>query len=55
MEEKFIPNFKKKYLEEVAPELFKDFKYKSKMQIPGLEKIVVSVGVGEAITNKKTR
>ncbi len=53
MEEKFIPNFKKKYLETVAPELLKDFNYKSKMQIPGLEKITVSVGVGEAIANKK--
>ncbi len=52
-EEKFIPNFKKKYLEEVAPELQKEFGYKSVMQIPRLEKITVSVGVGEATTNKK--
>ena len=52
-EEKFIPNFKKKYLEEVSPELQKEFGYKSVMQIPRLEKITVSVGVGEATTNKK--
>lgn len=51
--EKFIPNFKKKYLETVAPELFTEFGYKSKMQVPALEKITVSVGVGEAIVNKK--
>ncbi len=51
--EKFVPNFKKKYLETVAPELFTEFGYKSKMQVPGLEKITVSVGVGEAIVNKK--
>ncbi len=51
--EKFIPNFKRKYLQEVAPELFKDFNFKSKMEVPTLEKIVVSVGIGEAITNKK--
>lgn len=51
--EKFIPSFKTKYLEVVAPELFKDFKYKSVMQVPAIEKIVVSVGVGEAIVNKK--
>ncbi|MBJ2355254.1 MAG: ribosomal protein [Spirochaeta sp.] len=51
--EKFIPNLKKKYLETVAPALFEDFGYSSKMQIPALEKVVVSVGVGEAITNKK--
>ena len=52
-EEKFIPNFKKKYLETVAPELYKEFGYKTVMQIPKLEKITVSVGVGEATVNKK--
>lgn len=51
--EKFIPSLKKKYLEQVAPELFTEFGYKSKMQTPALEKISVSVGVGEAIVNKK--
>ena len=51
-EEKFIPNFKKKYLE-VAPELYKEFGYKTVMQIPKIEKITVSVGVGEATVNKK--
>ena len=51
--EKFVPNLKRKYLEEVAPALQKDLGFKSAMQIPALEKIVVSVGVGEAITNKK--
>jgi len=52
-EEKFVPNFKVKYKETVAPELFKEFKYKSPMQIPAITKITVSVGVGEATTNKK--
>jgi len=51
--EKFVPNLKKKYLEKIAPELFSEFGYKSKMQIPALEKISVSVGVGDAIVNKK--
>ena len=51
--EKLIPSLKKKYLEKVAPELFTEFGYKSKMQVPALEKISVSVGVGEAIVNKK--
>jgi len=53
MEEKFIPSFKTKYLEEVAPALNKEFGYKSVMQIPALEKITLSVGVGEALVNKK--
>ncbi len=48
-----VPNFKKTYLEKVAPELLKEFGYSSKMQVPALEKISVSVGVGDAITNKK--
>ncbi|MGN0907408.1 MAG: 50S ribosomal protein L5 [Bullifex sp.] len=53
MAEKFIPNFKVKYTETVAPELMKEFGYSSVMQIPAIEKITVSVGVGEATTNKK--
>lgn len=53
MEEKFVPSFKTKYLEKVAPALFKEFGYRSVMQIPALEKITVSVGVGEAVANKK--
>ncbi|MDD4219092.1 MAG: 50S ribosomal protein L5 [Sphaerochaetaceae bacterium] len=51
--EKFVPNLKTKYLEKVAPELFTEMGYKSKMQVPVVEKISVSVGVGEAIVNKK--
>ena len=53
MEEKFVPTFKTKYLEEVAPALFKELGYKSVMQVPALEKITLSVGVGEALVNKK--
>jgi large subunit ribosomal protein L5 len=48
-----VPRLKKIYKEEIAPELFKEFSYKSPMQIPKLDKIVVSMGVGEALQNKK--
>jgi len=51
--DKFIPNFKTKYRETIATALFKELGYSSPMQVPTLEKIVVSVGVGEAIVNKK--
>lgn len=51
--EKFVPNLKRQYQESVSAQLLKEFGYTSKMQIPALEKIVVSVGVGEAIVNKK--
>jgi large subunit ribosomal protein L5 len=47
------PRLKKIYREQIAPELFKEFGYKSVMQTPHLEKIVVSMGVGEALQNKK--
>ncbi|MDR0644545.1 MAG: 50S ribosomal protein L5 [Treponema sp.] len=51
--DKYEPRLKKIYREKVAPELFKEFAYKTPMQIPRLEKIVVSMGVGEALGNKK--
>ncbi len=41
------------YVSEVAPALMKKFGYKSVMQIPKLEKIVVNVGCGEARDNAK--
>jgi large subunit ribosomal protein L5 len=47
------PRLKKIYREQITPELFKEFGYKSVMQTPRLEKIVVSMGVGEALQNKK--
>ncbi|MBQ5490849.1 MAG: 50S ribosomal protein L5 [Treponema sp.] len=51
--EKYEPRLKKVYKETIAPELFKEMGYTSTMQIPRLQKIVVSMGVGEALTNKK--
>ena len=49
-----IPNLKAKYTEEVAPALMKKFQYKSTMQIPSIDKIVVNVGCGkEANGNAK--
>jgi large subunit ribosomal protein L5 len=44
---------KEKYQKEVAPALMKKFGYKSVMQIPKLDKIVVNVGCGEARDNAK--
>jgi len=49
----YVPRLKKIYREQVAPELIKEFNYKTPMQTPRLEKIVVSMGVGEALQNKK--
>ena len=44
---------KEHYLNEVAPALMKKFNYKSVMQIPKLDKIVINVGCGEARDNPK--
>ena len=47
------PNLKKKYQDEVAPALMQKFGYKSTMQIPRLDKIVVNVGCSEVRDNAK--
>jgi len=47
------PNLKKLYQAEVAPALMQKFGYKSTMQIPRLEKIVINVGCSEARENPK--
>ncbi|HOO39862.1 MAG TPA: 50S ribosomal protein L5 [Syntrophales bacterium] len=44
---------KKYYEEEVVPALIKEFGYKSRMQVPKMAKIVVNMGLGEAIQNVK--
>lgn len=48
-----MPRLKTKYLEEVAPALMKKYNYKSTMQIPKIEKIVISVGAGDCKDNQK--
>jgi len=53
MSNTYMPRLKKIYKEQIAPDLLKEFGYKTPMQIPKLDKIVVSMGVGEAIQNKK--
>lgn len=42
-----------KYREEIVPALMKEFSYSNVMQVPELEKIVLNVGLGEAISNAK--
>ena len=49
----YVPRLKKVYNDTIAPELFKELGYKSFMEVPAIKKIVVSMGVGEALANKK--
>jgi large subunit ribosomal protein L5 len=48
-----MARLKEKYREEIVPELMKEFGYSNVMETPKLEKIVVNVGLGEAISNAK--
>ncbi len=48
-----MPRLKDKYKADVAPAMMKKFGYRNVMQIPSLEKVVVNMGVGEAIQNAK--
>ena len=48
-----MSQLKEKYREEVVPSLMEHFEYKNIMQAPRLEKIVLNIGVGEAIQNAK--
>jgi len=49
----FPPRLKARYREKVIPDLMKQFSYKNPMQVPRLEKVVINVGMGEAIQNAK--
>ena len=48
-----LPRLKKMYLEKIKGELIKEFGYTTVMQIPKIKKIVVSMGVGRALSNRK--
>ena len=47
------PRLKEKYLSEVAKAMMEKFGYKNVMEIPRLEKVVLNMGVGEAVANPK--
>ena len=48
----YVPRLKKVYKDEIAPALVKEFNYTTPKQIPVIKKVEVSMGVGEALTNK---
>ena len=49
----YQPRLIKKYKDEVVPQLMKDFTLQNIMQVPKLERIVVNMGLGEAVQNAK--
>jgi large subunit ribosomal protein L5 len=48
-----MPRLRKRYQDVIIPALMKEFQYKNPMQAPKLVKVVLNVGMGEAITNAK--
>jgi len=49
----YQPRLRNKYKDEIVPQLMKDFGFKNVMQVPKLERIVVNMGLGEAVQNAK--
>src|SRR6056297_2691769 len=49
----YQPTLQKRYKEEIVPALMKEFKYKTVMQVPKLQKITLNQGVGDAVADKK--
>ena len=49
----YEPRLRNKYQNEIVPQLMKDFGFKNVMQVPKLTRIVVNMGLGEAVQNAK--
>lgn len=49
----YIPRLKDFYNNQIVPNLMKKFKYSSKMAVPNLNKIVINIGVSDAVNNQK--
>jgi large subunit ribosomal protein L5 len=49
-----MPRLKELYREQIVPALVKDMGYENVMQVPRLEKVVVNIGMGEALQNAKS-
>jgi len=49
----YEPRLRNKYKDEIVPQLMKDFSFTNVMQVPKLERIVVNMGLGEAVQNAK--
>jgi large subunit ribosomal protein L5 len=49
----YVARLKKVYQEEIVPKLVKEFGYKNALEVPRLDKIVLNMGVGEAVSDTK--
>jgi len=48
-----LPRMHRRYIDEIVPSLVAEFRYLNAMQVPSIEKVVINIGLGEAITNAR--
>ena len=48
-----LPRLRRRYIDEIVPSLVAEFRYLNAMQVPSVEKVVINIGLGEAITNAR--
>ena len=48
-----MPRMRRRYVDEIVPSLVSEFRYRNAMQVPGVVKVVLNIGLGEAITNAR--
>ena len=48
-----MPRLRRQYIDEIVPALVKEFRYRNAMQVPMVSKVVINIGLGEAITNAR--
>ncbi|HEY3234326.1 MAG TPA: 50S ribosomal protein L5 [Polyangiaceae bacterium] len=53
MGDKIVPRLSQRYSTQIMPQLMQRFGYKNPMQVPRLEKIIINMGLGEAVQNNK--
>lgn len=51
--ENYVPRLKQHYLDVVRPKLREEFNYANPMQVPAIEKVVINMGIGEAVGDSK--
>lgn len=49
----YVPALQKRYKEELVPQLMKEFSFKNQMEVPRLDRVVLNMGLGEAVQNPK--
>jgi len=49
----YEPRLRKKYKDEIIPQLMKEFSFRNVMQVPKLDRVVINMGLGEAVQNAK--